>query len=429
MRTPDELKGLYLHIPFCASRCTYCDFHTSALLRSDPVIPAYVEALTLAIKRLSRADLLGSLQTIYIGGGTPSFIGSHLVTLCYNMSLLVSLSSVSEFSVEANPESFTEALCKDLWALGVNRFSFGVQSFQEAELKAVGRIHTAQKAKSALKIAQSRGAQCSVDLICGLPYQTLSSFYDSVYQAIELGVDHVSIYPLMVEEGTALFHQIASGDVSVPDEDFQAEALLSVQELLNQAGLYRYEVASYARPGAESQHNLSYWSGIPYLGLGSSASSMLSPDLYRMIEDILSLEPIEGATSLEQGDKTASPLTQQSLPPDRIRCTITDSASQFAQFTRGKHLSVEREELTRDEAACEDIMLGFRTTRGFDELQLERLVQSCAPEVACSLRHELLSLEELGLIAHENGRFVPTDQGWLKGNELFMRLWDCSKWR
>ena len=214
----DPYRALYLHIPFCAKRCSYCDFATEATAIDDPRLDRYVERLTGEIRAASRDGLLGSIETIFIGGGTPSFLGPRrLVSLVYTLSVSINLHDDTEFTVEANPESLTTALVRDLYALGVNRFSLGVQSFDNAELATLGRIHTARRAREAIKLVHERCKNVSIDLMCGIPGQTPASWQSSVRQALELGVEHVSIYPLTIEDGTAFARAVEAGTQEPPD--------------------------------------------------------------------------------------------------------------------------------------------------------------------------------------------------------------------
>ena len=279
----DPFGALYIHIPFCAQRCLYCDFATRAVAVDDPCIAAYVDSLISVIRKASRVGELGSLDTVYIGGGTPSYLGNkNLSNILYTLSLSMHLTPEIECTLEANPESFTEAMAKDLWALGVNRLSFGVQSFNDDLLISIGRIHTAQRAVEAIKQAQIRFENISIDLMCGLPGQTREMFLKDLAKAVELGITHISIYPLTVEENTPLSMLVDQGVLSEPDSDLQVDMMQDAAQVLTQAGFNRYEVASYARPGFESRHNTAYWTGVPYLGLGQGAITMMQDETSRV---------------------------------------------------------------------------------------------------------------------------------------------------
>ncbi len=199
----DPYRALYIHIPFCAHRCAYCDFATSAVPGDAAEVGEYIERLILDIRRASKAGDLASIETVYIGGGTPSHVGSkHLSNLLYTLGVSMNLTTEVECSMEANPESLTPELVRDIYALGVNRLSIGVQSFDDGILRTVDRVHDGQAARAAVAMARERFDNVSIDLMCGIPGQTPDMFLSDVSEAVRLGVAHVSVYPLSIEEGT-----------------------------------------------------------------------------------------------------------------------------------------------------------------------------------------------------------------------------------
>ncbi len=370
---PDDaeaFRALYLHIPFCKRRCLYCDFATEAIDALAAPVRTYVENLIRAVRRASREDLLGSIDTVYIGGGTPTFIGQGLLTeILYTLSLSMHLTDEVECTIEANPDSVTLPLVRDMWALGANRISIGVQSFDDGVLEVLGRVHDADDARRAVSMAQDRFENVSVDMMCGVPGQTLESFEESVRCAVALGVAHVSVYPLTIEEQTPFARMVDEGRLADINEDFQATCMELAADVLAGAGYARYEVASYAKPGFACRHNKAYWSAVPYLGLGASAVSMVQGPAYRI--------------RVQDGDV------------------------------------VER--IGADEALAEDLMLGMRMTEGLsqDMVDAARLV---FPEFDSVAR----DLSGRGLARWDGGRFVPTDLGWLCGNELYGTLLDLA---
>ena len=366
-------EALYIHIPFCKSKCAYCDFASEAISADDPRIEAYIDELILSIRAASRADLLGDLKTVYIGGGTPTHIGNkQLSRLLYALSLSMHLTPEVECTLEVNPESLTEAMVKDLFALGVTRLSFGVQSFDDAVLATLGRAHDAEQARKAIERAQLRFENISLDLMCGIPGQSIDSFRSSVEEALSLGVAHVSIYPLTIEEGTRL-RDLMDRSAFVESEDAlsdaAAEMMVCAEELLVAHGFHRYEVASYARAGFECEHNKMYWTGKPYLGVGHAAVSMKQNDASRV------------------------------------------------RFSDG----CVQEVLTHEQALVEDLMLGMRMSRGVSAEKV-RAVEALVPNT----RSAFVSLEEKGLVLERAGRFVPSEKGWLYGNEIFATLLDLA---
>ena len=269
-----KYRALYLHIPFCRAKCLYCDFDSRALTGCalEDAIGAYCEELSAQVDAHGNAGELSEVETVYVGGGTPSLLGGRLVGL---VDRVRSYCEPVEFTCEANPESFTLDLALALRAAGVTRISLGVQSLDASELKAIGRVHSAEQAMLAIAQAKAAGFSTSCDVMCGLPGQTLDTFAETLRSLVTLNPDHVSVYPLQLEEGTPLARMEEAGDVEVPDEDFQAQCMDLAAEVLKEAGYERYEVASYAKPGHRCRHNIAYWTGKPYLGLGRSAASML----------------------------------------------------------------------------------------------------------------------------------------------------------
>lgn len=399
------IEGLYLHIPFCAKRCAYCDFATEAC-HDDARMDAYIDGLSLAIRRASRKGLLGSVKTIYIGGGTPSYLGARrLNSLVYLISLSINLDNVEEFTVEANPDSLDERMVKDLFALGVDRFSLGAQSFDDEVLRAYGRIHDARQIERAVACIRGRVENFSLDLICGGPGQSMQSWEDSLRRALASGAKHISIYPLTLEEGTPLFAQVEAGTCERPDEDVEADMMERAGEVLEAAGMHRYEVASYAYPGFESRHNSSYWSGVEYLGLGAGAASMLSCEDYHACFDAGLFGPDRGC-ELSEGAA-------------RVRVDCVADTTAFNDSLGVPHVQVET--LTNVQAQLEDLMLGMRKSSGVSFEQVSRAA-ALLPEVS----GVFASLEERGLVSEKQGRYVPTERGWLCGNEVYGAIWGLA---
>ena len=363
----DPYRALYVHIPFCVKRCGYCDFTTHAVARDASVIDEYVERVVMDLRRAAKEGKLAELETAYLGGGTPSFIGaSRLSSLLYAVSVSADLTKEGfEFTMEANPESLDERLVKDIWALGVNRLSIGVQSFDDDVLKLLGRAHDAEGARRAIETAQTRFDNVSVDLMCGIPGQPIESFERSVNEAVSLGVSHVSVYPLSIEPHTPFDQLVLAGQMDETDDDEQAAHMERAAQILEKAGYRRYEVASYARPGFECRHNIAYWTGVPYLGIG------------------------EGATTMTQNDER--------------RMRMTDG--------------VVTDDLNRPQMEAEDLMLGMRLADGVSDDRVEQ-----ASQYLSNVHSTLDELQGEGYLQHDDGRWRPTNQGWLCGNDVFERL-------
>ena len=440
------ISGLYLHIPFCKSRCSYCDFYTAACKDDELSFDRYVESLSLALKRLSRAGLLAELETVYVGGGTPSYLQSKLTMLLYNLSLLIHVDRLKEFTVECNPESFTPALFKDLRALGVTRYSFGVQSFDDKELRLLGRAHSSKEVHEALEFLSAEGAEVSIDLICGLPNQSLEDFKRSLETALSYPLNHISIYPLSIEEGTLLGRQIEEGRLPEPDEDTQVEILLYAQERLEQAGYVHYEISNYAKAGHESQHNSSYWKAHEYLGLGPHASSMINAQDFKELAQCLnlSLELPEDLGSQELSDLLACP------DLERFRFECLESTQSFMEALQVKSLSnsalskgactrqtpaslrIACEGLDAQECFVEDLMLSLRLLKGFNYkmklAELDQLVdrakltKDCAQAIKACLEFYI----KQGQLQLKGDQLSFTSTSWLLGNEIFASIWDCA---
>lgn len=390
------IEALYIHIPFCAARCAYCDFDTSAC-DDDARMDAYVDALCVQLRRAAKAGLLGAVETIFIGGGTPTHLGMRrLNTLIYTISLSINLENVIEFSIEANPESLDERMVVDLFALGVDRFSIGAQSFDDDVLSGYGRIHEAAAIDTALAAVRTRTDNVSIDLICGGPRQSMRSWEASLLHAVEQGIPHVSVYPLMLEEGTPLARAVDAGTEEVAGEEMQADMMLVAEDVLESAGLVRYEVASYAKPGHECLHNIAYWSGKEYLGLGAGAASMLS-----------------GETAVKARD--ARLFAARDVDAARVR--FSTPFDDIAYSDALGCLEVEPELLSAYEAQVEDLMLGMRRSIGV----LQEQVNAVAGAAAVFQR-----MVGLGLVSLQDGRFVPTERGWLMGNEIYGMIWDLA---
>ncbi|MDR0514811.1 MAG: radical SAM family heme chaperone HemW [Coriobacteriaceae bacterium] len=366
----EPFRALYLHLPFCKRRCRYCDFTTREAQPGSPEVAAYMERLIGEARQAARTGTLRGIETVYLGGGTPSHLGSaRLSGLLYALSVSLEGYAGMEVTLEANPESISLPLVKDIWALGVNRISIGVQSFNDKMLSFLGRVHSAEDARRAICLAQERFDNVSIDLMCGIPGQSFEDFQESLEAALALGIRHVSVYPLVIEEGTPLAAAADHGEFTEPDQDFQALMMQMAQSILEPAGLSRYEVASYAAPGFECRHNTAYWTGLPYLGLGDSA------------------------------------------------VTMTQDARRRTRLQDGRVV----EQLDRRQMQAEDLMMAMRMTRGIGSSSLAEaaLLLPEAPQVFHGLVKD-------GLLERAEGRLRPTLAGWLCGNELYGRILELA---
>ena len=266
------MAGIYIHIPFCKKRCIYCDFFSDIRmhLRKD-----YVDALCRELE-MRYAELENApIHTIYIGGGTPSQLsGEELARIFDALSLHLPLSACKEITLEANPDDLSADYITMLKHTPINRISMGIQSFDDDDLLFLNRRHTAAQAEEAFVRCREAGfGNISIDLIYGLPGQTIQGWQSNLGRAIALRPAHISAYSLIYEEGTALFRMLESGKVSECDDELSLDMFDCLIDTLEAAGYEHYEISNFALPGMYSQHNTSYWLDVPYLGLGPSAHS------------------------------------------------------------------------------------------------------------------------------------------------------------
>ena len=396
-----DFRALYLHVPFCASKCAYCDFESAPCDRRDPLLSEYAVSVAGMVERVRSAGLLGALETAYVGGGTPTLLADG------DLARLVKVSGpVGELSFEANPESLTAEKLEAACEAGATRVSIGVQSLNDRELRALGRVHTAETAIEALRLAAVSGLDVSCDLMGAIPLQTPESLRSSVRGVLGCGVGHVSVYPLQVEEGTPFGRAVDEGRMELPSTDREADAMEEAEALLRAAGFQRYEVASYALPGRDCRHNGHYWDGSAYLGLGTGAASMAHRALYERFRELA-----PGLPAMPDGNERA-----------RFSCTSTAPAVASAHGAL-EPLAWDVEFLTAGEAAAEDLMLAARTSKGIPGEQVARAGRLLGRErVLGALR----GLERDGLLARVDDAWRPTERGWLLGNVVFGRLWSLA---
>lgn len=266
------MAGIYIHVPFCKTRCTYCDFFTKTDLS---LRTSYIEALGKEIEL--RSGYLGReiIDTIYFGGGTPSQLSTEelqfiLKTISHNFIINES----PEITLEANPDDLDEDYTHSLLSIGFNRISIGVQSFDDNHLQFLNRRHSAQKAADVVKTAQQAGFEnISIDLMYGLPAMTIDEWHETLDKAIGLHVQHISAYHLIYEEGTPLFRLLDEGKISPVNEDLSLEMFSTMIEKLTKAGFIHYEISNFGKENYFSRHNTSYWLDTKYLGLGPAAHS------------------------------------------------------------------------------------------------------------------------------------------------------------
>lgn len=266
------MAGIYIHIPFCAKRCLYCDFFSSTDMQfKTPYIQAIIREMEL------RKDYIDNepIETIYFGGGTPSQLGEKDFEKIFDaINRIFDTSQCQEITLEANPDDMTPEYVASLQKLPFNRISMGVQSFQEKDLRFLNRRHNREQAIRAVALCKEHGiSNINIDLIYGLPGQTLDEWSLNLEEAIQLDVPHISAYHLIYEERTALYKLLKEGGITPVDEELSVSLFSTLINRLTKAGYFHYEISNFARPGYISQHNSSYWLGKKYIGIGAAAHS------------------------------------------------------------------------------------------------------------------------------------------------------------
>jgi oxygen-independent coproporphyrinogen III oxidase len=381
--------GIYISVPFCRTKCSYCNFASDVFSRAK--FEAYVDRICADIARAEHtADEVGGqiehdVDSIYLGGGTPTVLESRQLQRMFDtVRGTFSVSPNAEIAVECAPSTLTAEMLDSLLRCGVNRVSLGVQSFVDAEAASVGRLH--KRATTLDDIARLRAAEITninIDLIAGLPHQTAESWKRSLDETIATGAPHVSVYMLEVDEDSRLGRELIAGGTRyhahfVPDEDAVADFYVAACETLDAAGIAQYEISNFARPGFESRHNLKYWTRQPYFGFGVDAHSML---------------------------------LSASAEIQAVRFSTVDI---LEKFTAGG--PQQRTLVSKETALEETFFLGLRLNRGLDLREVERtfgpgMLQAFRPAIAPLVADGLLRLDESCI------RLTP--QGRLLSNEVF----------
>lgn len=385
MDAPRLPSHIYIHVPFCPSRCSYCDFFSIGDPPTD-MVAAVFGGMESQLSQWGRSGLSGVVDTVYVGGGTPSAYPAPVASLLHEIRELFVVHPTAEVTVEANPDSFGDMVARVLSEAGTSRISIGIQSFDDSLLRLLGRRHDASQAEAACAAAVDAGLELAVDLICGIPGQDMDVLVRDVERAVATGASHVSVYPLALEEGTELALGVSAGLVAEPDPDESAEMMVVAAQVLAAAGFVRYEVASHARAGHESRHNIAYWTGRSYLGIGPGAHAMFDPPTARGI----------GIIAHDDTDVA------------RVRYTNASDIEEWL-LARGDRI----ETLNASETAREDVMLGMRLVRGVPRRQAE----------SAGVDGVLTELADLGLVELVDARWRTTERGWLLGNEVFGRIW------
>ena len=343
------MTGLYVHIPFCVRKCAYCDFY------SVPVQPDAAESYIDAVLAECEAYAGMAFRTLFLGGGTPSLlVADNLTRLVGGLRRIFDLSQLDEATIEANPESVTAAMLEAALESGFGRVSIGVQSLADAELKAVGRIHTAKQAVVAIESASRAGfSNISADLIVGLPGQTWRSLRRSLATLLQLGVSHLSVYCLSLEHGTPLAQNPPD---NLPSDDEQADLFEEARTFLKDKGFVHYEISNFAIEGCQCLHNLNYWRGGEYLGLGPAAASHLNGKRFKNRADLKAyLENPAGI--VEEVEELG--VVEKAAEEAMLRLRLLVEGVDVAEFTRRHGRKNVRELLARLDAMSHEGSLLF----------------------------------------------------------------------
>lgn len=379
----EQVLGLYIHIPFCRSKCEYCDFYS--LSGREARMDDYQRALLTHVAEAAPQAASYTVDTVYFGGGTPSFYGEkRLTALLKHIRKYYTVDKQAEITLEANPDSVDLKMLKRLRKAGFNRISLGVQSADDGQLASLGRPHTFAQARQAVAWArQAKFENLNLDLIYGLPGQSEENWHATVERALELEPEHISAYGLKVEEGTPLYRRVERGEV-LPDDDTQADCYLWTVERMERAGYEQYEISNFAKPGFSSRHNCKYWLTQPYMGFGPGAHSDFGSRRYSFIRDLEGY--IKGI--LEGG-------------------AIVDEDDQIPQKER----------------SGEYLMLRLRTAHGIEEWEYRReYFMNFAP-----IERRLLEYERRGLACRRDRRWRLTPQGFLVSNQIIGELLELQE--
>ena len=366
--------GIYAHIPFCRSRCSYCDFATDVFKNAETV-ERYVSALVTEIERFPNENI--TADTIYFGGGTPSLLAPQQLGKILNaVYKKFSIDRNAEITMEMNPATVTLETLREYKNLGVNRASFGAQTFDDTELKRLGRRHTAADVRETIELLRRAGfANVSFDLIAGLPGQILKDWETNLDEALKLKPEHLSLYLLEVHEGTPLAEQIRANRQPTPDEDSAAEMYELMLHKTKSSSYEQYEISNFARAGFESRHNSKYWLCAPVYAFGVSAHSF-------------------------DGEK--------------LRWSNARDTSQYVQIIEDNATPID-EKMPVD-LKSEFVFLGLRLTNGID---LEDYKNRFGADLIENYKEDLARLEEIGLIEFSENRLKLTNKGFLYSNEVF----------
>src|SRR5262245_30429917 len=379
MSPMNAIAGIYIHIPFCATRCHYCNFATGGY--ESELARRYTAAMREEIERADVSNKAGMrrVDTIYFGGGTPTTLTvaqiSSLIEACRGA---FDIAPDPEITAEANPGSISQNYLEELRSAGVNRQSFGVQSFDDGELRMIGRTHSAEEAREAVRAARAAGfANVSADLIAGLPEQKMETWRRNLEEAFALAPDHLSVYLLELYKDAPLLHRINRGELRAVDDDLTVAMYFALTDEAERRGFEHYEISNWARPGSESRHNLKYWTGAPYWAFGVSAAGY----------------------------------------DGQARWSNTRNIHEYlAKIESGQTAEASRIELEDDDRQSENLFLRLRLKEGVD---LDEHLRRFGVNALERYRDEIERLREAGLVELGENRLKISRAGAVLANEVF----------
>ena len=390
--------GLYIHVPFCSTKCPYCDFNTYQGIEN--LIPGYIDAVTTELSLWGRVLSRPRVNTVFVGGGTPSYLGDKQLALVLDAATTAfDVQGSAEITVEANPDDLDQDKCRDLLAQGVNRLSVGVQSLDDGLLGLLGRRHNSLQAVQAFQDARSAGfTNINLDLMYGLPRQSISQWQDTLEKLVSLRPNHVSLYCLTLEAGTPLSRWVEEGKLPRPDEDLAAEMYQHARESLASAGYHHYEISNWAASGCESEHNLGYWLNRPYLGVGPGAHSRLGDyRFWQVSSPRLYLDKVK-----QWHESYPQPLT--SISAEALKTALPVGGQEYIDTAT---------------ACAETMFLGLRLLDGLD---LSEASATAGADLESMYQAQIEESFDLGLLERHNGRLRLASSAYLIANQVFTRF-------
>ena len=396
--------SLYIHIPFCQTKCPYCDFNTYQGIES--LMSPYGAALQGELSLWGRVLGRPPVNTVFFGGGTPSYLPPGAIgDILAAAGAAFSIVPAAEITIEANPGDLTAAAASRLLQQGVNRLSIGVQSLDNGLLSLLGRRHNAAEAIAAFQTVRAAGfSNVNLDLMYGLPQQTMVQWQDTLQRLADLEPAHISLYCLTLEEGTPLRRWVEQGKLPPPDEDLAADMYQYARQLLAERGYRHYEISNWAQPGLESQHNLAYWRNLPYLGVGPGAHSCLGGWRFWNMDS-----PRAYITAVRKWAATEP----QSLAAAGAEAELTADWLERAGPVGGW------EWISSELAAAETMFLGLRLLEGLD---LAAASTRLGIDLAAKYRTPIAELLGLGLLERQGGTLRLTGDAYLIANQVFTRF-------